>query len=55
MSSVTNYPLLVFVLSFVAMWLATLGGAFLGRKRQLEPHARDDFAIILAATLTLLA
>ena len=41
---------------FVAMWLATLGGAFLvGRTRQLEPNARDDFGIILAATLTLLA
>ena len=56
MSSVTNYPLLVFLLSFVAMWLATLGGAFLiGRTRQLEPEAREDFGIILAATLTLLA
>ena len=38
------------------MWLATLGGAFLvGRKRQLEATTRDDFGIILAATLTLLA
>jgi hypothetical protein len=55
MSSVTNYPLLVFLLSFVAMWLATVGGAFLIGRRALEPDAREDFGIILAATLTLLA
>jgi hypothetical protein len=53
---VTDYPLLVFLLSFLAMGLATLGGAFLAaRKRQLEPDVREDFGIILAATLTLLA
>jgi hypothetical protein len=56
MSSVTDYPLLVFTLSFLAMGLATLGGALLaGRKRQLEAEARDDFGIILAAALTLFA
>src|SRR5436305_13035363 len=48
-------PLLVFVVSFVVLWLATqLGAAVLRRWRKLEQEAREDFGVILAATLTLL-
>ena len=55
MSSLTDYPLLVFVVSFVALWLSTQIGAGVLRKwRKLEQDAREDFGVILAATLTLL-
>jgi len=56
MNNVTNYPLLVFVLSFSVLWLsAWIGASFLRRRRKLEEDIREDFGVILAATLTLLA
>src|SRR5262245_2366276 len=45
---------LVFVLSFLAMTLAAWIGALLSRRRPVQTEAREDFGIILAATLTLL-
>jgi hypothetical protein len=55
MNNVTHYPLLVFVLSFIALWLsARIGWSFLRRQRILEEELREDFGFILAATLTLL-
>ncbi len=55
MSNAADYPLLVFVLSFFVMWLsARIGGDFLRRQRKLEEDIREDFGVILAATLTLL-
>jgi hypothetical protein len=55
-SNVTRYPLLVFALSFGALWLTAWVGAWLRKKgRELEADLRDDFRVILAATLTLLA
>jgi hypothetical protein len=55
MSNVTDQPLLVFLLSFVALWLsAWIGAAFLRKQRKLEESHREDFGVILAATLTLL-
>jgi hypothetical protein len=55
MNSVADYPLLVFVISFVALWLsAWIGSSVLKRRRSLEEGAREDFGVILAATLTLL-
>jgi hypothetical protein len=55
MSYVTDYPLLVFVVSFVVLWLSTqIGAAVLRRWRKLEQDAHEDFGVILAATLTLL-
>jgi len=53
MNSVTEYPLLVFVISFFALWLATRVGTRL-RRQNLEQEVREDFGVILAATLTLL-
>ena len=54
MSNVTDFPLLVLVLGFFAMWLAARIGAAFARRRALEPGAREDFNIVLGATLTLL-
>ncbi len=55
MSNATDNPLLVFVLSFCVLWLSTrMGASFLRRQRKLEEDVREDFGVILAATLTLL-
>jgi hypothetical protein len=56
MPDITQYPLLVFALSFIGLWLsARIGASFLRRQRNLEEDVREDFGVILAATLTLLA
>jgi hypothetical protein len=55
MKELVDYPRLVFVVSFLALWLSTLLGAFFLRKRwELREDAREDFGIILATTLTLI-
>jgi hypothetical protein len=54
MYNLLNYPLLVFVLSFFALWLSAVIGAYLFKRRKLEKDAREDLGVILAATLTLL-
>src|ERR1700761_6087493 len=56
MYNILNYSVLVFIVSFVLMWLAArIGAALLRRVRKIEDEARDDFGVIQAATLTLLA
>ena len=56
MNNPTNNPLLVFVVSFFVMWVSALiGAAFLRRQRKLAEEIHEDFGVILAATLTLLA
>jgi hypothetical protein len=56
MRSLIDRPLVLFVVAFVGMWLASVVGVWL-RKRQ--PHGDDkrseDFGIVVAETLTLLA
>jgi hypothetical protein len=55
MHNTTGYSLLVFVLSFFVLSLSALiGASFLMRQRKLEKDVREDFGVILAATLTLL-
>lgn len=49
-----NFPLLVFIFSFIVLWLSTRVGTFLLRRGRLEADVRDDFGTILAAALTLL-
>ncbi len=50
-----NRPLLVFVVSFILMWLsARVGASFLRGRWKLKEDMLEDFGIILAATLTLL-
>ena len=52
---VTHYPLLVFVLSFVGLWLAARIGNWLRtRKAGAGEVAGEEYGIVLAATLTLL-
>jgi hypothetical protein len=55
MDDVTYYPGLVFALSFIALWLsARFGASFHMGQRALDEGTRDDFGVVLAATLTLL-
>ena len=56
MNNLTHYPVLVFVLSFLVLWLAAIFGRSLLRRHQaLDEELREDFGRILAAMLTLLA
>jgi len=56
MQNLLDYPALVFLICFVAMWLsARIGASLLRRFRKIDEDARDDFSVIQAATLTLLA
>jgi hypothetical protein len=56
MQNILDYPALVFIISFVTMWgSARIGAALLRRFKKIEDDARDDFGVIQAATLTLLA
>ena len=55
MNQLTHYPLLIFAIAFGSLWLAALFGRyFLRRQRKPDKELRDDFGVILAATLTLL-
>ena len=55
MDNPTQYPLLLFVLSCIALWLsARIGWSFRKRHLALDEELREDFGFILAATLTLL-
>jgi hypothetical protein len=55
MTTIRNYPLLVFVLAFVVLWLsARVGARFLKTRRPTEEGEEQDFGVILGATLTLL-
>lgn len=55
MNNITRFPAVVFVLSFVVLWLSGRFGASRSKKRRrLEEDDRGDFVIILTATLTLL-
>ncbi len=55
MNNATDYPLLIFVLSLFGLSLSALiGASFLMRQRKLEKEVREDYGVILAATLTLL-
>jgi hypothetical protein len=56
MFNVARHPLVLFPLSFITMWIAAwIGWSFLRRKFMLDERSRDDFGVILAASLTLLA
>jgi hypothetical protein len=53
---ILNFPVFVFLISFVTLWLAALAGArFSGARRALkDDDLRTDFGVVQAATLTLL-
>ena len=55
MSLITHRPLVVFLLSFASLWVwGWLGWSFLRKQHSLEKELRDDFGLILGASLTLL-
>ena len=55
MNNLTDNELIVFALALFVLWLsARIGCSFLKRRLSLEEGVREDFSIILAATLTLL-
>jgi hypothetical protein len=49
------HPLTVFLATFGVLLLAAWFGSWLRRRHKLEDRQRDDFSLILTATLTLLA
>jgi hypothetical protein len=54
MNRFLDYPLLVFTVSFLTLWLSTFIGASVFRaRRNLENEVREDFGTILTSTLTL--
>jgi hypothetical protein len=54
MNGVFDYPMLIFALSFSALWLSTwVGASILRKRRNLEDDVREDFSTILVSTLTL--
>ena len=56
MENLTRYPWLIFAAAFVALWLASVIGAWLRRRSpSAEDEQHEDLGIILGATLTLLA
>jgi hypothetical protein len=55
MKTMLNFPLVVFVVSFIALWSAALAGDSVRKRvRPLSDDLRNDFVVVQAATLTLL-
>ena len=55
MINLMDYPLLVLVVSFLVLWLSTgIGAWILEKRRTLQRAVREDYGVILGATLTLL-
>jgi hypothetical protein len=50
-----DHPLALFVLSLLILWLSVQVGAFVRRKHALPEDEKDDFALVINASLTLLA
>jgi hypothetical protein len=51
---ITTRPSIVLVLTFLGLWAATAVGTALHKRRPPDSDEREDFNLILAATLTLL-
>jgi hypothetical protein len=55
MSQIMRYPILILALSIVVLWLSARLGIAFGRKRaKRDADERDDFGLVVTATLTLL-
>ncbi len=55
MSQVVRYPFLVLAIYLVTLWLsAHIGASFRKRRKNPEEAEREDFGIVVAASLTLL-
>ena len=56
MDRIEDFPVLVFALSFVGLWLSARAGGFICKKQQdVEEQGGKDFGVITSAILTLLA
>jgi len=56
MTDIVNFPLFVFMISLVVLWLSTQVGVLVRtRLRPLAEDERQDFSVVQTATLTLLA
>jgi hypothetical protein len=56
MNQIVRYPLFVLALGLVTLWLAAkIGTFFRKRRRNPEETEREDFGVVVAATMTLLA
>ena len=54
--AIIDYPFAVFTVSLVGQWLAAYAGeALRGRRKQISEDEHQDFNVVQAATLTLLA
>jgi hypothetical protein len=49
-----DYPVLLFPLSLLVLWLSAVAGTLLRRRRPLSGDDREDFGFVQAAALTLL-
>jgi protein-S-isoprenylcysteine O-methyltransferase Ste14 len=54
-SNLLNFPIYFSIFLFVALWLSVRVGMSIRERRSLEPGEREDFDLIVTATLTLLA
>ena len=50
-----NYPAIYFLPTVLVLWVVARYGANLRKRRRLPEEDRDDFGVVQAATLTLLA
>ena len=55
MKAILDYPLALFVISLLVLWLSVQLGAFIRRRRAMPQDERDDFTLVINAGLTLLA
>jgi hypothetical protein len=56
LATIFNFPLLVLAISLVVLWLSLQVGVFVGQKlRPMKEDEREDFGVVLSASLTLLA
>ena len=50
-----NHPILFFAVSTILLWISALGGTFLRNSRwRIPPEEREDFGLVVTASLTLL-
>lgn len=55
MNAVVDFPLIVFVIAFAALWVSAFAGASIRKRRDLEAAEHENLTIIHGAALTLLA
>jgi hypothetical protein len=54
MSHIADFPLFVFAISFITLWLSALAGFLVRKGRPEKDGDREDFTIVQGAALTLL-